>query len=205
MRVLTGCISLVLLVAGSVAGAAEYYAGGPPPNATDHCADVAEVQVRAGWWIDSIQLICRDQGFDEALPRRGGGGGDHYRFVLQDDERITGFSGRADGPHGHYIYTLRVHTDRRTSPEYGGGGDSKGSHPFEVRVPEGRVFVAMRTFAGDFLETVGVLTEAQRRPAESGYSIGQSMRKGSEPSAAPKRCCGTVLGLCVPGRDCRCC
>lgn len=88
-------------------------------------AQITAIHIYTEWVINAIQLDYRNSdGSDGGRPPVGGLGGEHHVFYLQDDEYLTGISGRA----GWYIDSIRFHTNKRVSPTYGGvGGDREYS------------------------------------------------------------------------------
>jgi hypothetical protein len=99
---------------------------------------VAEVRVRQGYYIDAIQLTCQGAA---ASPLRGGKGGGEQVFQLQPGERITAVSGSATAPGAPFVFSIQLHTDRRSSPEFGNHGPTKGQFPFRFQIPAGSASV----------------------------------------------------------------
>jgi hypothetical protein len=91
--------------------------------------------VQAGWWVDGIQILCREPSIEH--PHHGGTGGGANRFDLQPGERIVAVSGWTVGNSGAHVYGIEVHTDRRSSGMLGNGGDDRGRTPFRFDVPAG--------------------------------------------------------------------
>lgn len=198
MRILA-IITMYFSIVSTAGSAEELWDGFRAPNDADYCVDVAEVRIAAGWWIDAVQIFCRDQGFVEELPYRGGNGGTLHRLTLRDDERVIGFKGGVGGPDGNHIYTLRVITDQGRSKQYGGDGGHSGDRHFEIIAQGGDQFVGLLTRSSDSLETIGLITERRRVLEPTPTPPAPRM------SAPPLRCCGTTLGICVAGSDCKCC
>jgi hypothetical protein len=113
-------------------------------------ARIAEVHVRSGDLIDSVQIVylLPDGRFQEGT-RHGGSGGRDNIFRLDPDEFITGISGR----YGSNIDSLRIHTNRRTSPLYGGSG---GNRDYRLDVPRGGQAAGFAGRAGEFLDAIGL-------------------------------------------------
>ena len=122
------------------------------PEALDTCPDVTEVRVRSGWWIDAVQLVCRDRYF----PQRGGYGGGLRIFRLHPGERITAISGTRIGPAGEYVYALQFHTNFRSSPVFGQAGPQRGQIPFYQSVPQAHRFVGFSTRSGQFVHSISL-------------------------------------------------
>jgi len=105
---------------------------------------VREVRVRAGWWINAIQLQCASSAGAPAvdLALRGGDGGAPFRFLLANGEEIDAVSGSYDGEYGSFIFSIQLHTTRgRSSPVFGDQGPQKGRIPFSYAIPSGAHFV----------------------------------------------------------------
>jgi hypothetical protein len=114
-------------------------------------ARVAEVRLRTGDRVDSVQLVfALPNGRMIPGPRNGGSGGRLRIFRLSAGEYIAGISGR----HGDGIDSIRIHTNRRTSPLYGGNG---GTFAYRIEVPPGAQAVGFRGRAGDYLDAVGLV------------------------------------------------
>lgn len=125
-------------------------AGGTP--FADSCP-VVGVIVNAGWWIDGIQLVCAG---GRTGPQRGGTGGSRQTFMIPPGARITAISGTVDGSYGDRVYSIQVHTDRGSSPRYGGAGPDGGRTPFVLSVPEGFSLAGVFGGASDALLSLGI-------------------------------------------------
>jgi hypothetical protein len=120
----------------------------------DAC-DIAQIRLNAGWWIDGVQIVCRD---GSAMPLRGGAGGAATAFVLEPGEQLRGMSGSSHGSHGAYVYSLQFHTDRRSSPVYGNGNSTdQGTRPFRLQVPTGARASGLNGSAGQYLHSIGLI------------------------------------------------
>jgi hypothetical protein len=123
-------------------------------------ARVAEVRIRCGEIVDSVQLIyALSDGRTSMAPMHGGSGGRENVYRLDADEYIIGLSGR----YGESIDSLSIHTNKRTSQPYGGRG---GDRDFQIEVPSGNQAVGFAGQAGDRLDAIGltyVPLQAQRR------------------------------------------
>jgi hypothetical protein len=69
---------------------------------------------------------------------------------LAPDEYILGISGRF----GDHIDSIRIYTNKITSPVFGGNG---GTDVFSYTAPEGQMIVGFFGRAGDNLDAIGVL------------------------------------------------
>jgi len=117
----------------------------PPPGAR-----VAEVRIRSGDRVDSVQMVYTLQdGRSVVGPRHGGTGGGLSTVRLDRDEYVIGLSGRC----GDNIDSLRIHTNKRTSQLFGGGG---GSREYRVTIPAGNQAVGFTGRAGDYLDAIGL-------------------------------------------------
>ncbi len=122
-------------------------------------ARVAEVRLRTGDRVDSLQLrFALPNGRTVLGPRHGGSGGRLHIFRLNSGEHIVGISGR----HGDTIDSIRIHTNRRTSPLYGG---NKGYFAYRVDVPRGAQAVGFTGRAGEYLDALGLVFQRAYEPA----------------------------------------
>jgi hypothetical protein len=99
----------------------------------DDCDDIRELRVRAGWWVNAIQLVCGPANVAHA--RHGGDGGEETVFRLQSGEQLKAISGSFRGEYGSFVFSLQIHTDRRSSAVFGNGGSRKGEVPFHLVIP----------------------------------------------------------------------
>jgi serine/threonine protein kinase len=131
-------------------------AGGAGGNLfSDICEDyVRGIRVRAGYWIDAVQLICRSG----SQPLRGGAGGTEQTFWLRPGEYVTAIRGSALAPNLPYVFSLQIRTTYRSSPVYGNGGPTKGSVPFAFVVPAGRRFAGLWGKSSRSVDALGVVT-----------------------------------------------
>ena len=114
-------------------------------------ARVTEVRIQAGDRVDSVQMVyALSDGRTVAGPLHGGSGGRPNVFTLDSDEYITGISGR----YGDNIDSMRIQTNKRTTPLYGGRG---GDRDFRIDVPGGHQAVGFAGRAGDYLDAVGLV------------------------------------------------
>lgn len=111
---------------------------------------ISQIRVRAGNNIDSIQAIyVLPNGRMLEGVRHGGEGGNSQTFHLDAGEYIIGLSGR----YGNYIDSLRLHTNKRTSPLFGGRG---GNRDFRIDIPAGYEAIGFTGRAGDYLDAIGL-------------------------------------------------
>jgi len=114
-------------------------------------ARVSEVIISAGSFIDAVQLVyITPDGRTATSTLRGGSGGTRNSFRLGSDEYLIGISGR----HGRNIDSLRLHTNKRTSPVYGGSG---GANDFRIEIPSGNQVVGFIGRSGRYLDAIGLL------------------------------------------------
>jgi hypothetical protein len=132
-------------VAGGIGGDA-FQDSSIPSNAR-----VVEVRIASGNYIDSVQLVyALPDGRRTTGTLRGGPGGTVNTFRLDNDEYVTGFSGHF----GQYIDSLRIQTNRRTSPFYGGSG---GREEFRIDVPQGNQAIGLIGRSGRYLDALGLI------------------------------------------------
>jgi hypothetical protein len=114
-------------------------------------ARVSEVRIASGAYVDSVQLgYVHLDGRAAMGSLNGGTGGQVSTFRLDSDEYIVAISGR----YGKYIDSLRIHTNRRTSPFYGGSG---GAQDFRIDIPSGNQVVGFIGRSGKYLDAIGLV------------------------------------------------
>lgn len=120
---------------------------------------LTEIRIHAGKFVDGIQAVYTlpDGSLFEA-PFHGGSGGNRSVFRLEANEYVTGISGR----HGEYIDSLRIHTNKRTSPQYGGSG---GRSDYRIDIPAGNQGVGLIGRSGRYLDAIGLSYAATAGPA----------------------------------------
>ena len=112
---------------------------------------VIAVLVGAGLYIDFLQLIVRQDGVPQALAQHGGDGGHLTPFVLADDEYLTGITGR----YGWYVYSMTLHTNKRTSQKFGGSG---GERDYSIQAGAGEQIVGLRCRSEQYIDAIGAIT-----------------------------------------------
>lgn len=152
------------------------------PTFLDTCeGGVSGFTVRAGWWVDGIQVHCRGTGGTmTSHSARGGGGGGVGTFMLQPGERLTAVSGTFTGPAGPYLYAIQFHTDRQSSPVFGHGGDDRGRQAFRLEVPQGMELRGLQVRAAEYLHAVALVVAPPPALPAPTYSP-----KTLAPAAAP--------------------
>jgi hypothetical protein len=128
-----------------------------------------EVRIRSGDQVDSVQMVYEFPDHRTAVAAaHGGGGGKIDVFRLGPDEYIVGISGRS----GQGVDSLRIHTNRRTSPLFGSGG---GERDFRLEVPIGNQVLGFSGRAGDGLDAIGLIYASRNwgLPAASPKDAGQ--------------------------------
>jgi hypothetical protein len=91
------------------------------------------------------------------MAQRGGTGGGRQLYQVPAGARITGISGKFDGSYGPKVYSIQIHTDRGSSPLFGGGGPDAGQTPYAFRVPDGYTFSGFFGRASDALGAIGIV------------------------------------------------
>lgn len=147
---------------------------------------IKEVHIFASSVVNAIQFATINGDHStNYLPKIGGLGGEHFVFALDKDEYITGVSGRC----GWYIDHLRIHTNRRVSPAYGGHG---GEQDFYLSAPAGMQVIGLFGRADWFLDAVGLMADelptakaapakkaapANKTPVQSGKASSKDLQK----------------------------
>lgn len=153
-------------------------------------ARVTEVRIWSGDTVDSVQMVyALADGSTTMGPKHGGSGGGLNVFRLDPDEYITGLSGR----YGDTVDSLRIQTNKRISPQYGGRG---GSRDFRIDVPAGNQALGLAGRAGDTIDAIGLthapiysqttpqrrrggwFTSSQTSPQQSIGQVGQTSIAG---------------------------
>jgi hypothetical protein len=112
---------------------------------------ISEVDVFSDTYICAVQLIFTLS--DDRMhisPRHGGSGGELNSFPLNSDEYIIGLSGR----YGAHIDSLRIHTNKRTSPLFGGSG---GAQDYRIDIDTGYQAAGFVGRSGRYLNAIGLL------------------------------------------------
>lgn len=110
--------------------------------------------------VEGIQLTITDGAGGKSMPIIGGNSDRHKRhfvFAMGRDEYFTGISGRC----GWYIDALRIHTNRRVSPLYGGHG---GSRDFLFEANSDEEVVGFIGRADWFVDALGIVTKPKPAP-----------------------------------------
>ena len=107
--------------------------------------------------VEGIQFTITDGKGGKTMPVLGGNSSNrkrHFVFALGRDEYLTGISGY----YGWYIDALRIHTNRRVSPLYGGHG---GENEFFLTAKEGEEVVGLVGRADWYVDALGVITQSR--------------------------------------------
>ena len=127
------------------------YGGGGFLDSVPVGAGAAEVQIRSGAYVDSLQMVIQlPNGQLEYLDKHGGDGGGANTFSMRDGEYIIGISGK----YGDYVDSIRFRTNLRTSPTYGGSG---GGQAYNYQAPPGWQIVGFYGRSGAYIDAIGVL------------------------------------------------
>ncbi len=125
-------------------------------------ARISEVVVRSGDTIDAVQAIyALSDGRTLEGQQHGRSGGNSHTFRLDRDESVIGLAGRF----GDTVDSLRIITNRRSSPVFGGRG---GDRDFRIDVPPGNQAVGFCGRAGDTVDAIGLVYARmgyRRRPS----------------------------------------
>jgi hypothetical protein len=106
---------------------------------------IAKVRIRAGKYVDSIQVAYRHGNKLVWGPRHGGAGGNQYDISIAKDERIIEIGGRS----GKYVDAIYIRTNKKKYAVRGGNG----GNPFRVK---GKI-IGFWGRSGSLLDAVGVV------------------------------------------------
>lgn len=141
-------------------------------------AQVAEIRVNAGLYIDGLQLVYRDaNGATIEMDHVGGHSGLHHAVTLEAGEYLTGVSGRC----GRYIDSIRFHTNLRTTDQFGGPG---GEDEYRFEVAAGSEIVGFVGRAGWFVDQLGAIVRERTVTGQAGVVAADTAAAFSEPAAA---------------------
>jgi hypothetical protein len=109
------------------------------------------IRIRAGLYIDSIQVFYQTSAGPRPDEQHGGNGGIEYFLNLNQNEYITKIGIR----YGRFIDQLQIHTNFRTST-YGGPG---GSTLIEIVPPKsGYKIIGFHGRSGVLLDALGIIS-----------------------------------------------
>jgi predicted flap endonuclease-1-like 5' DNA nuclease len=158
-----------------------------PPSAR-----IKEVHISAGVFVDSLQVNYAQAGALQSMPRIGGSGGRHHTFVLDDDEYITGISGRS----GNYVDSLRIHTNKRTSDAFGGHG---GEHEFQFVAPAGSEVAGFFGRADWYVDALGIYTREHDAAGQTAAAVAAPVEAAaSKPKGRKKLVAEVPAGETAP-------
>lgn len=135
-------------------------------------ARLTTIHVYTEWVINAIQLdFINSDGNPDGRPPIGGLGGEHHVFYLDEDEYLTGISGRA----GWYVDSIRFHTNKRISQSYGGMG---GDRDYTFEAPAGHEVCGFFGRSAWYIDSLGVSTRRHIKvdydDSEDSYLIGNA-------------------------------
>jgi hypothetical protein len=132
-------------IAGGSGGAP--FSDSEPPSG----GRILEVQIFSGEIVDAVQVLYElPNGRTVLGPRQGGPGGRANVLRLDSDEYITRISGR----YGDQIDSIRIQTNKRISPVFGGPG---GKRDYRIGVPAGNQAIGFIGRSGKYLDSIGLL------------------------------------------------
>jgi len=111
---------------------------------------IHQIEIRSAGLIDSIQIIYNVNGTIKKGEKHGGNGGSLHRFELIEGEYIVGISGR----YGGKIDSLIIHTNKRSSPRYGG---KSGYSEYAYFAPPCAEIIGFVGRSGWYLDAIGVI------------------------------------------------
>jgi len=130
-------------------------------------ARLTAVHIYTEWVIDALRVdFVRADGHADGRPPLGGLGGAHHVFYLEDDEYLTGISGRC----GWYVDAIRFHTNKRVSDLYGGHG---GEREYALHAPPGFEIAGFFGRADWYIDSLGAILRslAVREEVSAGAAL----------------------------------
>lgn len=113
-------------------------------------ARIAEIRVRSGRVVDSVQVIyLLPNGRYAQGAQHGSTNSDEHIFRLESDEYVIGLSGR----YGNTVDSMHIITNKRISPQFGGPG---GDRDYRIDVPPGNQAIGFAGRAGDSMDAIGL-------------------------------------------------
>jgi hypothetical protein len=112
---------------------------------------IIAVLVSAGILIDMLQLIVSKNGNPQALVQHGGDGGHLTPFVLDNNEYLTGITGR----YSLYVNSITLHTNMRASQRFGGDA---GEREFTIKASTNEQIVGLWCRSDIYIDAIGVTT-----------------------------------------------
>ncbi len=142
------------------------YGGEPFSDSIPMGARLAQVRVRAGNWIDALQLVCEaPNGKRITLPQHGGDGGDGWASLdLAEGQYLKCVSGR----YGDYIDHLTLwiggpNTEIASAPDLDVGGEG-GHTDFSYIAPPKSQIIGLSGRAGQYIDAIGAVYGPRTRP-----------------------------------------
>ncbi len=130
-------------------------------------ARLSAIHIYAEWVIDAIRFdYVTGDGKAGSRPPIGGLGGFHHVFYLDEDEYLTGISGRC----GWYVDNIRLHTNKRVSETYGGEG---GERAYELMAPPDHEIAGLFGRCDWYIDALGIWVRplALRQEAAEGAAL----------------------------------
>ena len=116
---------------------------------------IAEVTIRSGKYIDSIQVSYSYKNKKFTSRAYGGNGGNRKSFRLRNGEYITEMGGRS----GKYVDSIYIKTNKNRSMTWGGNG---GSRRFVFRGSHKVPIVGFWGRSGSLVDAIGVVKDTRR-------------------------------------------
>lgn len=144
-------------------------------------ARLTAFHIFAEWVVNAIQFeYARADGSTGSNPPIGGLGGEHHVFYLDEDEYLTGISGKS----GWYVDSIRLHTNKRESPLFGG---ASGEREYAFNAPTGHEIAGLFGRSDWYIDALGVTLRPVAAPAvlpDDDDSSWMEIISESEPVAA---------------------
>jgi Jacalin-like lectin domain len=124
-------------------------------DALPDSSKVIQVKIRSGELLDAIQIVHEtNNGIRHPMPLHGGNGGEQQDFLLDEDEFITGVTGRF----GNGVDSIQFITNKQRSSVFGGSG---GSATYTYEAPQGTEVVGFFGRSGATIDALGIVLRAK--------------------------------------------
>lgn len=118
---------------------------------------IKEIKVWARTGIDGISVVTASpEGFITEHEARGKAIGSPEKFEFAPGECLIGLTGTWDEDDGE-LKTLRIRTNKRLSPVFGGLGGMKGDNEFDILIPPEGAFAGYQVRGSNQINAIGLI------------------------------------------------